>query len=141
MKFIALLSGGKDSIFATLQAVKYGHELTVIGNLYPELNIPDRKDGTQGLEEVANTEIDSYMFQTVGVELVPLIAECMDKPLISHIIRGGSWNQELFYQQDEDGKADEVEDLYNLLKEAKEEYKIKFLSLWDPLKVNQCEHI
>jgi diphthine-ammonia ligase len=34
----------------------------------------------------------------------------------------------LFYQQDEEGKADEVEDLYNLLKEAKEEYKIEAVS-------------
>jgi hypothetical protein len=34
MKFISLLSGGKDSLFNTLKCVEAGHELLAVCNLY-----------------------------------------------------------------------------------------------------------
>eukprot|EP00345_Euplotes_harpa_P005981 CAMPEP_0168328542 /NCGR_PEP_ID=MMETSP0213-20121227/6571_1 /TAXON_ID=151035 /ORGANISM="Euplotes harpa, Strain FSP1.4" /LENGTH=126 /DNA_ID=CAMNT_0008331689 /DNA_START=3 /DNA_END=383 /DNA_ORIENTATION=+ len=120
MKFIALISGGKDSIFAALESVKFGHELTCLGNLYPVTE-------EVAADDIVNNEIDSYMFQTVGSEVIPLIAECMEKPLIRKPINGTSENQNLFYNIAEENK-DEVEDLYALLKEAKEEYNIEAVS-------------
>lgn len=36
MKFVALLSGGKDSVFNLMQCVAHGHELVCVANLYPE---------------------------------------------------------------------------------------------------------
>jgi diphthine-ammonia ligase len=36
MKFVALLSGGKDSVFNALECVSLGHELVCVANLYPQ---------------------------------------------------------------------------------------------------------
>jgi len=36
MKFVALVSGGKDSIFNICQSIKNGHELVCIANLMPQ---------------------------------------------------------------------------------------------------------
>lgn len=49
MKFVGLISGGKDSIFNLLQCVAYGHELVCVANLHPP-------------EEAKSKEMDSYMF-------------------------------------------------------------------------------
>jgi diphthamide synthase (EF-2-diphthine--ammonia ligase) len=38
MKFIALISGGKDSIFNILKCIEKGHELVAVANLYPKGN-------------------------------------------------------------------------------------------------------
>ena len=35
MKFVSLVSGGKDSIYNTYQCIKNGHELVCIANIYP----------------------------------------------------------------------------------------------------------
>ena len=35
-KFVSLLSGGKDSVFNTMEAVALGHQLVCVGNLHPK---------------------------------------------------------------------------------------------------------
>lgn len=65
MKFVALISGGKDSVFNIMKMQAEGYELTALANLYP----------------VEDKEIDSYMYQTVGHEMIDRIAECLEKPL------------------------------------------------------------
>ena len=35
MKFIALISGGKDSIFNIMKCMEAGHELVCLANLFP----------------------------------------------------------------------------------------------------------
>ena len=35
MKFVALISGGKDSCYNAIKCVSYGHELVCMGNLCP----------------------------------------------------------------------------------------------------------
>jgi diphthine-ammonia ligase len=65
MKFVALLSGGKDSVYNVLECVSLGHELVCVANLFPKK------------KENENQEKDSYMYQTVGVETVPFIAQCL----------------------------------------------------------------
>lgn len=57
------------------------------------------------------------MYQTVGHELVPLIAEAMRLPLYRHIIQGGSTEVGSMYVATQ---GDEVEDLYALLLQVKE---------------------
>lgn len=66
MKFVALLSGGKDSVYNVVECVGMGHELLCVGNLH----------GPKAANEVlgAPTEIDSFMYQSVGIEIVPWIA-------------------------------------------------------------------
>jgi diphthine-ammonia ligase len=102
MKFVGLISGGKDSIFNCLQLVKAGHELVCLANLYPP---------TGG-------ELDCYMYQSVGSEMIELVAEALQKPLFRRPITGTPKRLEMEY----DGKnceGDEVEDLFELLKEVK----------------------
>jgi diphthine-ammonia ligase len=49
-------------------------------------------------------------------------------PLIRKPIKGTSVNQELFYEKSKEEVEDEVEDLFELVKEAKEQYKIEAVS-------------
>ncbi len=50
---VGLVSGGKDSCYAMYLAMREGHEVVALANLLPEEDQPD--------------ELDSYMFQTVGL--------------------------------------------------------------------------
>ena len=122
MKFVALVSGGKDSIYATLQAINNGHELVCCAHLAPPLH----QNGS--LEED-----ESYMYQTAGSEAVRMqVEECIGVPLYVREIHGRSKNTSLVYDDgtaslndiDDDGNSssddivsDEVEDLYVLLKQ------------------------
>lgn len=105
MKFVALISGGKDSIFNALQLVKAGHELVCLANLYP----PN------------GNELDCYMYQSVGSEMIELIAQCLEKPLYRLPITGTPKRLEMTYDG-KDCEGDEVEDLFELLKIVKEKH-------------------
>eukprot|EP00240_Pyramimonas_obovata_P017998 CAMPEP_0118942704 /NCGR_PEP_ID=MMETSP1169-20130426/36690_1 /TAXON_ID=36882 /ORGANISM="Pyramimonas obovata, Strain CCMP722" /LENGTH=64 /DNA_ID=CAMNT_0006887767 /DNA_START=137 /DNA_END=328 /DNA_ORIENTATION=+ len=63
MKVVALVSGGKDSVMNMMMCEKYGHEIVVLANLLPA------EDSTE--------ELDSYMYQTVGHNVITAFAECM----------------------------------------------------------------
>lgn len=101
MKFVALISGGKDSVYAAMQCVSQGHELICLANLRPPLDFQ---------------ELNSYMYQSAGAEMIESIAECIDKPLIRRTIVGKPVELGLDYKQTTN---DEVEDLFELLKEVK----------------------
>ena len=103
MNFFALVSGGKDSIYNIITCIKRGHKLIAIGHLYPS----------------TQTELDSYMYQTVGSEIINGIAECLGVPLILGTITKVPVNKEMVYKETEN---DEVEDMYQLIKTAKEKY-------------------
>lgn len=102
MKFVALISGGKDSFFNILQCQQNGHELVALANLHPN---DKNKD-----------EIDSFMFQTVGHSVIDYYKECVGVPLYKRAISGGSKNVALEYVPT---SSDEIEDLYELLLEVK----------------------
>jgi diphthine-ammonia ligase len=73
LKFIALISGGKDSLFSIVHCMRNGHECVALANLYP-LDVQVDKDGNQ-IENVVDT--DSYMYQTVGHSVIPLYEEAL----------------------------------------------------------------
>ncbi|CAA6667132.1 unnamed protein product [Spirodela intermedia] len=102
MKVVALVSGGKDSCYAMMRCRDYGHEIVALANLMP-------------LEDSID-ELDSYMFQTVGHQIVISYAECMGLPLFRRRIKGSSRYQDLNYQVT---SGDEVEDMFVLLNEVK----------------------
>ena len=77
---------------------QYGHEVVALANLLPV--------------EEAIDDMDSYMYQTVGHQMVAAYAQCMDLPLFRRKIIGASKDQRLVY---EDTEGDEVEDLVALL--------------------------
>jgi diphthamide synthase (EF-2-diphthine--ammonia ligase) len=58
--------------------------------------------------------MDSFMFQTVGVEIADRIAQCLEVPIVKAEIQGRSVQQDMYYEDaKEDSKErDEVEDLY-----------------------------
>ena len=84
MKCVALLSGGKDSVYSTILCIeRYGYHLQCVANLSPQLPIKnDRKcesgNGHEQHEDMngaihgahgppgSSDELDSHAFQTVG---------------------------------------------------------------------------
>ncbi|CAB4254810.1 similar to Saccharomyces cerevisiae YLR143W Putative protein of unknown function [Maudiozyma barnettii] len=105
MKFVALVSGGKDSCFNIIHCLKQGHELVALANLYPSTNIQ---------------ELDSFMFQTVGFDIVEQYTKCINNiPLFRQPIeKNSSKNVDLNYIETED---DEIEELYTLLLKVKQD--------------------
>ncbi|ODV88458.1 hypothetical protein CANCADRAFT_14390, partial [Tortispora caseinolytica NRRL Y-17796] len=97
MKFVALISGGKDSCYNVMECVRLGHELVAIANLHPPVG----------------DELNSYMYQTVGHDAIPYLAECFDVPLYRRPIAGTALSTDMQYTQ---SVGDETEDLYELLK-------------------------
>lgn len=105
MKFVALISGGKDSFFNIYHSISQGHELVAIANLYPQ--------------DESDDEIDSFMFQTVGHDIIDYYSQCLEVPLFRQKIIGKSSNQNLEYEYTKD---DEIEDLYKLLSTVKDQH-------------------
>eukprot|EP00002_Diphylleia_rotans_P022043 TRINITY_DN4311_c0_g1_i1.p1 TRINITY_DN4311_c0_g1~~TRINITY_DN4311_c0_g1_i1.p1 ORF type:complete len:229 (-),score=52.80 TRINITY_DN4311_c0_g1_i1:30-716(-) len=103
MKFVALVSGGKDSCFAAWKAINAGHELIALANLHPS-------------QESQKDELDSFMFQTVGHQVLERYGECFGVPMIRRPILGKSKTTTMDYQVTNE---DEVEDLYLLLQDVK----------------------
>lgn len=103
MKFIALISGGKDSFYNIFHCLKNNHELIALGNLHPR--------------ESEEQELDSFMFQTVGHDLIDYYSKCIGIPLFRRsILRNTSNNVELNYTATQE---DEIEELYELLRTVK----------------------
>lgn len=102
MKVVALVSGGKDSCYAMMKCIQYGHEIVALANLMP---------GDDSVDE-----LDSYMYQTVGHQIVVSYAECMGLPLFRRRIQGSTRHQNLSYRIT---VGDEVEDMFIMLKEVK----------------------
>lgn len=105
MKFVALLSGGKDSCFNVMKCQQHSHELVAVANLMP----PE-----EGIEEM-----NSFMYQSAAHNTIPSIAECLGVPLFRQGINRKSLIQTLDYKKDEN---DEVEDLFVLLQRVVTEY-------------------
>lgn len=115
---VGLLSGGKDSCYNLVECARRGHTIGVLANLQP-YGYDARTDNSE--EE----ELDSQCFQTVGSDLVPAIADCMQLPLLRRYTKGKAITTSLDYYYDgsiADRDDDEVEDLYALLEEVCRKY-------------------
>lgn len=110
MRVVALISGGKDSCYNMMQCVQQGHTIVALANLKPRGEVD---------------ELDSYMYQTVGHNAIDLYAEAMDLPLYRGTIQGSSVDQGKVYTENQ---GDEVEDLYKLLKNIKENIEFDAVS-------------
>ncbi|KAH7036915.1 hypothetical protein BKA57DRAFT_399303, partial [Linnemannia elongata] len=96
-------SGGKDSFYNLMQCVANGHTVIALGNLHPKPQ--DNKD-----------ELDSYMYQTVGHDVIHLYKDCLDVPLYRQEIKGKPVEQGADYVKT---AQDETEDLFDLLSAIK----------------------
>lgn len=113
MRVAALISGGKDSTYNMMQCIAAGHEIVALANLYP----------------ASSTEVDSYMYQSVGYEAIGLIAEAMELPLFRRATDGQSMQRGKVYVPRGVEGHDEVEDLYELLVDVKNEVEIDAVSV------------
>ncbi|KAE9042805.1 hypothetical protein PR003_g3608 [Phytophthora rubi] len=109
MQMVALVSGGKDSCYAMMECVRFGHEIVCLAHLHPpaELSADD-------------AEIDSFMFQSVGHQTVAVIAQSMELPLVSETITGTAVKTDIDYH--ESAAGDEVENLFRLLQKVKQQF-------------------
>ncbi|KAJ5980304.1 hypothetical protein N7481_007602 [Penicillium waksmanii] len=136
LNVIALVSGGKDSLFSILHCIRNGHKVIALANLHPEL-----KPNTSTAEKAAENDddgekeeeedIDSFMYQTIGHSVIPLYEEALGIPLYRAPITGGAVDTSRIYRHDAvsqssekdvlsgsdavDGEADETESLVPLL--------------------------
>ena len=132
MKVVALISGGKDSIYNIMKCIDHGHDVVCLANLYP---VDPEVD-----------DLDSYMYQTVGHQNIRALAHCLGLPLLRQPLHGGSKNLDLHYTPTE---CDEVEDLYQLLCRVKQRFPAvtavasgAILSTYQRLRVeNVCERL
>jgi diphthine-ammonia ligase len=111
MKFVGLVSGGKDSIYSILECMRNGHELVAVIHL--------------GAPE--STDEESYMYQTAASEVVKtMVEDCMQVPLLLYQRSGKSINTSLVYQNESEN--DEVEDLMLALQEAQNKFDFTAVS-------------
>lgn len=79
MKVIALISGGKDSTMNMMECVRNGHEIVGLVNLRPPNSLSvqnERNDSNNNLDEPKLVqEMDSYMYQSVGNEIIELYSK------------------------------------------------------------------
>lgn len=124
MKFVALVSGGKDSFYSIMECIRNGHELLACAHLAP------RKQQTLDGEE----DEESYMYQTAASETIPtLVEECLGVPLMMRQCEGRSQKTSLVYDHDDvdnnkspkdcsEEVQDEVEDLFELLVDVRRQF-------------------
>lgn len=123
MKAIALISGGKDSLFSILHCLENGHEIVALANLYPA---PIQQTSTSPHNTSTTThditeqhhpdDTDSYMYQTIGHNLIPLYAEALNLPLYRQPIHGSAVITTKTYSPDASQHPDETESLIPLLR-------------------------
>lgn len=100
MKFIGLVSGGKDSIYSICKLIDEGHTLVAILHVYTD-----------------EAYSDSYMFQTVGSEIARLQGYCLGVPIYTYASHCKALCTDLDYMK---CGGDEVEDLFKAVKHTME---------------------
>jgi uncharacterized protein (TIGR00290 family) len=132
LKFIALISGGKDSIYSILHCLENGHKVVALGNLYPSPPNPKTCDPFQPNTDIQNTnsdhdgaqetkaaeehDLNSFMYQTVGHSVIPLYEQALGIPLYRQPILGTALQTGASYMPSAGGNDDETESLVPLLK-------------------------
>lgn len=123
LNVIALVSGGKDSFFSILHCLANGHRVVALANLYPQspsastgpaaavaIRDPSHDTPSQQHEGEGEDEADlnSFMYQTVGHQVIPLYAQATGLPLFRHPIVGGAVHHGLNYQVPQGRKEPKV---------------------------------
>ncbi|KAJ5225492.1 hypothetical protein N7468_006717 [Penicillium chermesinum] len=114
LNVIALISGGKDSLYSILHCFRNGHKVVALANLHPA------PETSQGASSPENEDIDSFMYQTIGHSVIPLYESALNIPLYRAPITGGAVDTARIYRHDstpnaDDSRNDETESLVPLL--------------------------
>ncbi|CRK35157.1 Diphthine--ammonia ligase like protein [Verticillium longisporum] len=142
LNVIALISGGKDSFFSALHCIANGHKIIALANLQPSVDDQAESEhevssnGTRivkpdtllsGSQDAVDTshdeqdpatddeDLNSFMYQTVGHQIIPLYAKATGLPLYCQPIVGGAKYEGRDYDA---GQAadDETESMVPLLR-------------------------
>ncbi|KAI1818482.1 adenine nucleotide alpha hydrolases-like protein [Poronia punctata] len=106
LSVIALVSGGKDSFYSILHCQANGHRVVALANLYPSRDAakdtvaaPEHPtlDGADAGDD-DETDLNSFMYQTVGHQIIPLYAAATGLPLYRQPIVGTAVHHGLSYQ-------------------------------------------
>lgn len=121
LRVIALISGGKDSFFSLLHCVQNGHRVVALGNLHPAPPASGPADHVP--DDEIERDLNSFMYQTVGHEVIPLYEVALGLPLYRQAIVGGAVQTGTSYgfagraaAGDAESEEDETESLVPLLK-------------------------
>ncbi|KAI1188082.1 hypothetical protein F5B17DRAFT_292614 [Nemania serpens] len=127
LSVIALISGGKDSFYSILHCQANGHRVVALANLHPSGAIEDvvttasqqddqdeasaasssRQQCSSSQSETGDadvgatdgeTDLNSFMYQTVGHQLIPLYARATGLPLYRQAIVGTAVHHGLSYE-------------------------------------------
>ena len=118
MRFAALLSGGKDSCYSIQRALELGHELVCLVHLHP-VDAVEEMNRSPRVPESSFSPLFSYMYQSAAHSAVPLLASCLEVPMVRWPTSGSAHCQRLEYDPT---AGDEVEDLFEALQEVKRSY-------------------
>ncbi|PKS06621.1 hypothetical protein jhhlp_007370 [Lomentospora prolificans] len=147
LHIIALISGGKDSFFSLVHCLRNGHRVVALANLYPprgggvggrtreadsgtaQVNViePGDRAGPQECallgaadSDAEETDLNSFMYQTVGHQVIPLYAQATRLPLYRRVITGGATQSARDYDGNEGSRTqkerEETESMTELLK-------------------------
>lgn len=134
LNVIALISGGKDSFFSILHCVHNGHRVVALANLFPSgeggsspavqfidpaEQLPTGQAENNG--EATEKDLNSFMYQTVGHEVIPLYAAATGLPLYRQPILGGAVRHERDYDHaaSDPETGEETESMIPLLQTIK----------------------
>jgi diphthine-ammonia ligase len=128
LNVIALISGGKDSLFSILHCVANGHNVVALANLFPPASHPSKQSSEVHVDRSPNTtqsgedeeDLNSYMYQTAGYGVIPLYAEALGLPLYRQEITGTAINTDKTYAPSslDGGDDDETEALIPLIRKV-----------------------
>ncbi|KAG9248833.1 hypothetical protein BJ878DRAFT_451516 [Calycina marina] len=125
LNVIALISGGKDSFYSILHCLQNGHQVVALGNLFPGQSsvltsypTPSRSstppESSTLSDAVEESDLNSFMYQTIGHTVIPLYEQALGLPLYRQEITGTAVQAGITYSHGD--SADETESLIPLLK-------------------------
>ncbi len=129
LQVVALISGGKDSLFSLLHCLQNGHRVVALANLHPPARAPrpDRDASSSASmqekgeeEDEEEDDMNSFMYQTIGHQIIPLYADALDLPLYRRKISGSAIQIGRYYDTSDRSLQydDETEDLFRLLQDV-----------------------
>lgn len=142
LNVIGLISGGKDSFYSLLHCIEHGHKIVALANLFPAAEEGTLPIETQWINPEASlkeshgsnegrtreeTDLNSFMYQTVGHEVIPLYAAATGLPLYRRQIHGSAVRHERDYDYasiapEHIDEGEETESMTPLLKSIMERH-------------------
>lgn len=122
LNVVALVSGGKDSFFSILHCLANGHRIVALANVHPpepqascspitaavpgtqlhgssaDRSIPHHGSASGHADQDEEVDLNSFMYQTVGHQVIPLYAAATGLPLFRQPIVGTTVQSGISYQ-------------------------------------------